>query len=308
MQNCIFYSKKKKKKKNKETKMLDEEYSFYSNILHFFENELRVGDIRTFNSFFGIKRVVMVNLMFITKDVLPVRDLLLVLYHLKNNNVFSSAHETFKISYSKFHKIFWESVQILLDVLPDFDFNDRLNSFYATSKPVLFENVYSIIDATECRIENPVNRVIQNYFYSGKKKYCTIKYQVIIDFKSSKIIYVSEPYSGRNHDLKIFRDSLNNLNQFLLPNEKIMGDKAYCSADLSQLFITPIKKNHSRLNIYERIFNKYVSHYRIHIEHVFARIKKFRILKNNFRYEINSHSKIFYVCCKLVNFFMQFED
>jgi hypothetical protein len=244
------------------------------------------------------------KIMEMVGDNLSSEDLILTLYHLKNNPVFSSCHGIFNISYTNYYYKFWNGVDVLNDKLPNFNFSSRILNYF-NFRPTLFHNTLSIVDCTECEIQNPSNRILQNYFYSGKKKFCSVKYQVMINFNNNQIVYVSPLFPGRIHDKTIFMKFLQQHGSFLLPNETILGDKAYVANDLRNIVLTPIKRirNGPELNNAQKLFNFYISHYRIRIEHVFNRVKVFRILKNAYRYNIGSHQKIFNLCCKLSNLY-----
>ena len=55
-----------------------------------------------------------------------------------------------------------------------------------------------IVDATERRINRP--KYNQEFYYSGKKKYHTVKNQVITDPNTTRILHVSSTVEGKRHD------------------------------------------------------------------------------------------------------------
>jgi hypothetical protein len=277
------------------------DYNYFLNSL---SEKYKLRNNRTFKSFCGIKRECVLKIMEQVGDNLSPDDLFLTLYHLKNNPVFSSCHGIFNLSYTTYYNKFWNGVDILNGCLPNFNFANRIVNYF-NIRPPLFENTLTIVDATECEIQNPSDRRLQNFFYSGKKKFCSIKYQVIINFNNNKIVSVSPPYPGRIHDKTIFMNFYQQYGNLLYPGETILGDKAYVAQELRNVVITPIKRvrNGPDLTDFQKLYNYYLSHYRIRIEHVFNRIKVFRILKNAYRYRINSHQKIFNLCCKLSNLY-----
>jgi hypothetical protein len=276
----------------------------YNNLLNHLINKYKLTNPRVFKSFCGIKQECVLKIMEMVGQNLSSEDLILTLYHLKNNPVFSSCHGIFEISYTNYYYKFWNGVNILNNTLPNFNFNSRILNFF-NNRPTLFQNTLSIVDCTECEIQNPSNRYLQNLFYSGKKKFCSVKYQVMVNFDNNQIIYVSPFYPGRIHDKTIFMQFLQQNGSLLLQNETILGDKAYVASELRNIVLTPIKRtrNGPELTTLQKFYNFYISHYRIRIEHVFNRVKVFRILKNAYRYSIESHQKIFNLCCKLNNLY-----
>src|SRR5690349_13612686 len=88
----------------------------------------------------------------------------------------------------------------------------------------LFEGVLVIVDGTECPIMRP-NSIIQNVFYSGKKKRHTIKYEVAVRVSDGLLVWISGPFPGKVHDMAMLHDG--NLCSYLVNQERILGDKGY---------------------------------------------------------------------------------
>jgi IS5 family transposase len=143
-----------------------------------------------------------------------------------------------------------------------------------------------LIDATECPIERPKrgkkgrrkNR--QKHFYSGKKKRHTIKAQMIVNKKDGTII--STDFSnGKMHDKKLLDKSETAIN----PNTKVFGDSGYQGAQKkhSNIELPRKKPRKGKLSQAEKLTNKEISKQRVPVEHKFAAIKKFRILKGTYR-------------------------
>jgi hypothetical protein len=57
----------------------------------------------------------------------------------------------------------------------------------------MFENVFAIVDGTECPIERPCDDNLQKNFYSGKKKKHTIKYEVAVRITDGQLVWRAGP-------------------------------------------------------------------------------------------------------------------
>lgn len=135
-----------------------------------------------------------------------------------------------------------------------------------------------LLDCTEQAIERPTRR--QRRWYSGKKKRHTIKTEMTMA-ENGRIISISRPNPGSRHDLAIRRRGA------AIPcTAHIYADSGYqgLQADHHNLEI-PYKRSKTKpLTSDEREYNRALSRVRIKIEHGFARIKKFRIMADTYRY------------------------
>lgn len=145
-----------------------------------------------------------------------------------------------------------------------------------------------IVDATE---QNTEKRGGSGY--SGKKKQQTVKTQVSVD-KKGRIIHVTKTYSGNIHDKKVYDKEI-----LKVPKKvKLKGDLGYIGTRCE----TPVKKPKNRsLTKAERDFNKKFNSGRIVVEHTFAHLKKFHILKDRFRNDISRYNLIFKNICGIRN-------
>lgn len=155
---------------------------------------------------------------------------------------------------------------------------------------------YLLIDVTEIFINRPKRN--QKRYYSGKKKHHTIKVQIIFDITKCKIIsfYIAD---GRTHDFKMFKDSDPHFNELL----KGLADSGY--QGISKIWSsieTPVKKQRGgQLTDDEKEFNHVLSSIRIGIEHVNAWLKRFRILKNQYRGRLKDLWKVVLFICAVFN-------
>ena len=137
-----------------------------------------------------------------------------------------------------------------------------------------------IIDATE---QDSQKR--KGSGYSGKKKRNTVKTQIMVTH-DGKIKSVSKSVPGNMHDKKLYDDT----KAFTTIKVKRKADLGYIGTSCQ----TPIKKKKKiPLTEEQKIFNKQFSKTRITVEHVFAHLKKFRILADKFRNPISNYNLIF---------------
>jgi len=146
-----------------------------------------------------------------------------------------------------------------------------------------------IIDATEQESEKR-----KGSGYSGKKKKNTVKTQIMVTPKG-KIKSVSKSVAGNMHDKKLYDKT----KVFTNIKVKRKGDLGYVGTILE----IPIKKQKNKLLTEEqKLFNKQFSKTRIIVEHVFAHLKKFKILSDKFRNPIKNYNLIFKNIAGIRNF------
>ena len=93
-----------------------------------------------------------------------------------------------------------------------------------------------ILNVTECFIQFLSENAIQCFYYNGKKKKHTIKYEIRIHLQSDKIVWLNGGIPGSAHDLTIVQNY--GLLSNLFPGEFILSDKAYIR---ETCFYHPIK-------------------------------------------------------------------
>jgi len=146
-----------------------------------------------------------------------------------------------------------------------------------------------IVDATEQETEKR-----DGTGYSGKKKKQTVKTQIIVT-PDGKIKSVSKSIKGNIHDKKLYDQT----KTYTYKKVKKKGDLGY----LGTICKIPIKKQKGKdLTDKERLYNKQFSKERIIVEHVFAHLKKFKILSYKFRNNISGYNLIFKNIAGLRNF------
>lgn len=153
------------------------------------------------------------------------------------------------------------------------------------------EDILFIVDATEQETERR-----QGTGYSGKKKRQTIKTQVVAT-KDGKIRHVSISVPGNVHDKKLF--DLTKLPK--KTQRKMMADLGYLGTGC--LIPKKSSKLH-KLTPEQKENNKKHAILRIPIEHLFAHLKRWRILANRFRSSLKDYNLIFRIVCGLRNMMM----
>ena len=134
-------------------------------------------------------------------------------------------------------------------------------------------------------------------YYSGKKGYHTIKYEVAITSTSPyHIIYVGGGVpGGLMNDLQLARHGyLNTVNA----DELVLADMGYIG---DPCFVTPIKRGGGReLSADEQSWNQTIASLRIPVEHIMGHIKRFGCMRSPWRHDWDKHPTVFRVICELL--------
>lgn len=140
-----------------------------------------------------------------------------------------------------------------------------------------------IADATEQETEKR-----KGTGYSGKKKRQTIKTQILVSPKG-KISHVSLSVPGNMHDKKLYDKT---------GVRAGLGDLGYLGTTMK----LPFKSSkYHKLTEKQKKHNLAHSRVRIVVEHVFAHLKKFRILASRFRNKLTYYNDIFITVAGLYN-------
>jgi len=141
-----------------------------------------------------------------------------------------------------------------------------------------------ILDCTEQQVHRPARK--QRCWYSGKKKRHTIKNEIIITEKG-RIAAVSDDAPGTVHDIAIRRRG-----PPLPQDATAYADSGYQGyQDDHPALEIPYKKSKKKpLARDERQYNHALSRFRVRVEHSIARMKRFRILSDRYRYPRKSHA------------------
>lgn len=141
-----------------------------------------------------------------------------------------------------------------------------------------------ILDCTEQPVHRPARK--QKSWYSGKKKRHTIKNEIVVTEKG-RIAAVSDDAPGTVHDIAIRRRG-----PPLPKDAHVYADSGYQGyQDDHPALDIPYKKSKKKpLTKDERAYNHGLSRFRVRVEHAIARLKRFRILADRFRYPRKSHA------------------
>lgn len=115
--------------------------------------------------------------------------------------------------------------------------------------------------------------VLDHTSYYSKDKEYSLKMQSICDY-TLKIRQVTIGYPGCAHDARIYNNCrlATHPNNYFSGEQYIVNDSAY---KLTTTVITPFRKNSTELTPHQRTaFNRYLSSYRVRIEHVFGILKE----------------------------------
>lgn len=218
----------------------------------------------------------------------------------------------------------YESVIILLLYLKRYDAMEDMAYDYDVSKSVICTTIHQTIedllndknftlfgadyvkndnsedrqiDVTEIRIERP--KYNQRDKYSGKKKYHTMKIQIIKGVDTG-FIYEIQIGLGAEHDFHLFKRTF-----------KGSPEKVYFEVDLGYVGIDKIHKKSlipmknskkHKLTKDEKELNKLIAADRIFIEHTNGWIKRFKILATKFRNRLIYFAPISVLICAFYNF------
>jgi hypothetical protein len=130
-----------------------------------------------------------------------------------------------------------------------------------------------------------------------------VKDLIVIDGLNGKIICVNEA-KGSVHDFEIFKQSGIHIHDDIL----LVGDKGFkgiCAIHARSLL--PFKKpRQGELTAEQKAFNSNLSKFRMLIEHVNRRIKRFKILQIRYRNKQRKHLLRVSLICGLFNFELGF--
>ena len=167
-----------------------------------------------------------------------------------------------------------------------------------------FPGFKAIIDAMEQEIPRPKNKRRRKSHYSGKRKRHTVKTQLTVN-KDGLIIHKTKYARGRRHDYDLFKG-----NHPKLPGKvRPYFDLGYYGVqnDFPEMNPNiPIKrgKGQKELTPEQKRFNRRHSRVRVVVEHTIAKMKKFRIMGEEFRNRLRHYDTMTDIISGLVNFRM----
>lgn len=166
----------------------------------------------------------------------------------------------------------------------------------------LFPEMKAFLDATEQEIPRPKNKRRRKNYYSGKKKKHTVKTQIMVN-KKGIILHKTKHRKGKQHDYDMFKKTRP---PPIPPKVKIGVDLGYygIEKDYPELNVNiPVKKPKGKeLTCQEKRQNKKLRKERVIVEHTLSRMKKFRIMGEEFRNKLTRYDRMTSIVCGLVNF------
>ncbi len=136
-------------------------------------------------------------------------------------------------------------------------------------------------DGTERAIQRPVDHDEQTEYYSGKRKYHTVK-NILLTDKRCVIRFLSATYAGRWHDKALVEDE-----QYALPAGSILyQDRGFQGWSVACTTMEqPTKKPRGgTLTDAQKTENQRIASEKMRIEHTMASVKRCRIVKDTMRY------------------------
>lgn len=175
----------------------------------------------------------------------------------------------------------------------------------------MFPGLRAIIDATEQEVPRPKNSTKRKAHYSGKRRRHTVKTQLTVN-SNGLIVHRTSHARGRVHDYALFKRDRPRLPEGVRP----MVDLGYygIQGDYPDLdAIIPFKR-HGRgrgrgrgsekapdLTPEQKAFNRQVSKERVVVEHTISRLKKFRVMGEEFRNRLRHYDLMTDIVSGLVN-------
>lgn len=204
-----------------------------------------------------------------------------------------NAMEDYAFEWNVSKSVICEYIHFVLNVL----LKDKNFTLFGAKYTKNDKSENRLLDVTEIRIERP--KYNQKSKYSGKKKYHTMKIQIIKGVDTG-FIYEIQFGLGAEHDFHLFKRTF-----------KGTPSNVIYTVDLGYLGITKIhsnceipkkkSKNHP-LTEEEKNYNKEIGSNRIFIEHTNGWIKRFKILGSRFRNNLKFFAPFSVLICALYNF------
>lgn len=154
-----------------------------------------------------------------------------------------------------------------------------------------------VVDTTTVRLGKSATK----RDYTGYKHMKGVKFQCVVT-PTRKIAHVSAAHPASTHDKVIFEREYINLRKVVNPRS-ILGDKAYVGLTKYGV-IAPAKRCETKYKNdpeMAKTLNRALSKKRVIVEHVFASLKRFQILRYANYFSREWVSRIFYVICVLHN-------
>jgi hypothetical protein len=158
-----------------------------------------------------------------------------------------------------------------------------------------------LLDATEQGVPQPQDKHARKLRYSGKQQDHTVKTQIVAT--RDRILHVFGGLPGSVNDQMLLGAS--GVIPAVPPHVKIRLDKGYEGTDKrhpNRSVEQPVKgQRHHKVTVLGRAYNYFLSRQRIYVEHHFARLQKFGILREVYRGRFEGHEDVFCIVSGLLN-------
>ena len=225
--------------------------------------------------------------------------LMLLLLRYRSNMTFTLLGMFFDIDGSNIYRILMQFESLLvkkLHIEKDFSLTDEnLKQVCQSDNNTQKSDTVLVVDITAIKIQRQLKS--PNKFYSGKHKDFVVKVE-ILTYLDGKIVKISNLYSGRNHYFKI------RMNEFKIsPHIALIGDLGCFGYEkIHTKTVTPAKRKKSqKLSKEEKERKREISKPRIVIEHVFASMKRFKIIGSLYRDNLKKLHKIINIIAGIHN-------
>lgn len=172
-----------------------------------------------------------------------------------------------------------------------------------------FPGFKAFIDATEQEVPRPKEKRKRKTHYSSKKRRHTVKTQLTVN-KDGLIVHKTNHARGRRHDYDIFKRSHPSLPEKVRPVVDLGYDGIQNDFPEMRPMIPFKRRGHGRghrdvkgddLAPAQKRLNKRLSKVRVVVEHTISRVKKFRIMGEEFRNRLKRYDTMTDIVSGLVN-------
>lgn len=115
-----------------------------------------------------------------------------------------------------------------------------------------------------------------------------------------EVLYLSPTYPGSNHDKKICNEEKFKFDKKV----HVLADLGFegLSSDTAQIVLPIKRKKNKVLTQEDKDYNRWMSKYRVKVEHIIGGVKIFRIVKEQYRGRMNNREDdIMLIACALHN-------
>jgi hypothetical protein len=174
----------------------------------------------------------------------------------------------------------------------------------------VFPGFKAFLDATEQEIPRPKSKLKRKTHYSGKKKKHTVKTQIAVN-KDGLIVHKTRHTKGGTHDYALFKQNHPHLPDNVslgldLGYDGVQGDYPDLKSEVPFKRRSPGRGKRGvkakELAPEQKAFNLKLSKERVVVEHAFSKVKKFRVMAEEFRNRLKHYDIMTDIVFGIVNF------